>query len=72
MRYEVLHKMMCIGLAEPLGQYSCPPSVHWSDDSLEKDLYIESTTVTVLAMDGKRRWLDVEKLVILFQVASHC
>ncbi|WOK95247.1 GPI inositol-deacylase isoform X1 [Canna indica] len=50
--------------AEPLvqGQYSCPPSAHWSDDGLEKDLYIESTTVTVLAMDGKRRWLDIKKL----------
>ncbi|XP_064993012.1 GPI inositol-deacylase isoform X5 [Musa acuminata AAA Group] len=43
-------------------RYSCPPSVHWSDDGLEKDLYIESTTVTVLAMDGKRRWLDIKKL----------
>ncbi|KAK1315686.1 hypothetical protein QJS10_CPA05g02004 [Acorus calamus] len=41
---------------------SCPPSVHWSADSLEKDLYIESTTVTVLAMDGRRRWLDIRKL----------
>ncbi|OVA08276.1 Armadillo [Macleaya cordata] len=40
----------------------CPQSVHWSDDSLEKDLYIQTTTFAVLAMDGRRRWLDIEKL----------
>ncbi|XP_049382837.1 uncharacterized protein LOC125847215 isoform X1 [Solanum stenotomum] len=42
--------------------YSCPNNIHWSDDALERDLYIETTTVTVLAMDGRRRWLDIEKL----------
>lgn len=42
--------------------YSCPSNIHWSDDALERDLYIETTTVTVLAMDGRRRWLDIEKL----------
>ncbi|XP_044466690.1 uncharacterized protein LOC123196684 isoform X2 [Mangifera indica] len=41
---------------------SCPSSVHWSDDGLERDLYIQTTTVTVLAMDGRRRWLDIQKL----------
>ncbi|XP_042497704.1 uncharacterized protein LOC122076467 isoform X1 [Macadamia integrifolia] len=40
----------------------CPRSVHWSDDGLERDLYIQTTTVTVLAMDGRRRWLDIQKL----------
>ncbi|OMO69087.1 GPI inositol-deacylase PGAP1-like protein [Corchorus olitorius] len=40
----------------------CPSSFHWSDDVLERDLYIQATTVTVLAMDGRRRWLDIEKL----------
>ncbi|XP_022750511.1 uncharacterized protein LOC111299544 isoform X2 [Durio zibethinus] len=40
----------------------CPSSVHWSDDVLERDLYIKTTTVTVLAMDGRRRWLDIQKL----------
>lgn len=44
---------------------SCPSSVHWSDDGLERDLYIQTTTVTVLAMDGRRRWLDIQKLVSL-------
>ncbi|KAK6256351.1 hypothetical protein SCA6_017656 [Theobroma cacao] len=42
--------------------FDCPSSVHWSDDGLERDLYIQTTTVTVLAMDGRRRWLDIEKL----------
>ncbi|RZC51018.1 hypothetical protein C5167_019441 [Papaver somniferum] len=40
----------------------CPKSVRWSDDSLEKDLYIQSTTFAVLAMDGRRRWLDIKNL----------
>ncbi|XP_020696935.1 uncharacterized protein LOC110110005 isoform X3 [Dendrobium catenatum] len=37
----------------------CPPSFHWRGDVLEKDLSIHSTSVTVLAMDGRRRWLDI-------------
>ncbi|XP_078438846.1 phosphatidylinositol deacylase isoform X2 [Wolffia australiana] len=41
---------------------SCPPSVQWPNDALEKDLYVQSRTVTVLAMDGRRRWLDIHKL----------
>ncbi|TVU11055.1 hypothetical protein EJB05_44617 [Eragrostis curvula] len=41
---------------------SCPPSVQWASDGLEKDLYIQSNLVTVLAMDGRRRWLDIKKL----------
>ncbi|CAA6661528.1 unnamed protein product [Spirodela intermedia] len=43
---------------------SCPPPVHWPDDGLEKDLYVQSRTVTVLAMDGRRRWLDINKLIL--------
>ncbi|KAH9329927.1 hypothetical protein KI387_002035, partial [Taxus chinensis] len=43
-------------------QFSCPGSIKWSDDSRERDLYIEGTTVTVLAMDGRRRWMDIKKL----------
>ncbi|TVU11060.1 hypothetical protein EJB05_44622 [Eragrostis curvula] len=42
---------------------SCPPSVQWASDGLEKDLYIQSNSVTVLAMDGRRRWLDIKKLM---------
>ncbi|KAL9231516.1 hypothetical protein vseg_006738 [Gypsophila vaccaria] len=41
---------------------ACPEKVQWKLDSLERDLYIQTTTVTVLAMDGRRRWLDIEKL----------
>ncbi|KAL6288194.1 hypothetical protein ACE6H2_012584 [Prunus campanulata] len=41
---------------------ACPSNVHWSEDGLERDLYIQTTTVTVLAMDGRRRWLDIQKL----------
>ncbi|GAV85514.1 PGAP1 domain-containing protein [Cephalotus follicularis] len=42
--------------------FVCPSNVYWSDDGLERDLYIQTTTVTVLAMDGRRRWLDIQKL----------
>ncbi|XP_020577654.1 uncharacterized protein LOC110022858 isoform X2 [Phalaenopsis equestris] len=41
------------------GFSSCPPFFRWRGDVLEKDLYIHSTSVTVLAMDGRRRWLDI-------------
>ncbi|GMP29542.1 hypothetical protein CsSME_00004600 [Camellia sinensis var. sinensis] len=41
---------------------ACPSNVRWTDDGLERDLYIQTSTVTVLAMDGRRRWLDIEKL----------
>ncbi|KAL2939989.1 GPI inositol-deacylase [Bienertia sinuspersici] len=41
---------------------ACPESVQWDVDSLERDLYIQTSTVTVLAMDGRRRWLDIQKL----------
>ncbi|XP_048327916.2 uncharacterized protein LOC107415154 isoform X1 [Ziziphus jujuba] len=40
----------------------CPTNVHWSEDGLDRDLYIKTTTVSVLAMDGRRRWLDIQKL----------
>ncbi|XP_057772880.1 uncharacterized protein LOC130992319 isoform X3 [Salvia miltiorrhiza] len=44
------------------GVSGCPSSSQWSDDGLERDLYIQTSTVTVLAMDGRRRWLDIQKL----------
>ncbi|KAL0692593.1 hypothetical protein Bca4012_059773 [Brassica carinata] len=34
----------------------------WRDDALDRDLYIQTSTVTILAMDGRRRWLDIELL----------
>ncbi|XP_010528191.1 PREDICTED: GPI inositol-deacylase [Tarenaya hassleriana] len=39
---------------------SCP--MDWRDDALDRDLYIQTNTVTILAMDGRRRWLDIESL----------
>jgi hypothetical protein len=52
----------------------CPPSVPWTSDGLEKDLHIQSNLVTVLAMDGRRRWLDIKKLVgeIVLLLLDHC
>ncbi|KAI4350570.1 hypothetical protein L6164_005017 [Bauhinia variegata] len=41
---------------------ACPSNVHWNDEGLERDLYIQTDVVTVLAMDGRRRWLDIQKL----------
>lgn len=41
---------------------SCPSNIRWNEEGLDKDLYIQTTTVTVLAMDGRRRWLDIQKL----------
>ncbi|KAL6598084.1 hypothetical protein ACP70R_046505 [Stipagrostis hirtigluma subsp. patula] len=48
--------------AKAKNSLSCPPFVQWTSDGLEKDLYIQSNLVTVLAMDGRRRWLDIKKL----------
>ncbi|XP_073019053.1 uncharacterized protein [Primulina eburnea] len=48
--------------AKALGVSGCPSNLKWSEDGLEKDLYIQTSTVTVLAMDGRRRWLDIQKL----------
>lgn len=62
--------MQIVILAGSLGHTlsSCPSNVRWTNDGLERDLYIQSTTVTILAMDGRRRWLDIEKLVSLVKV----
>lgn len=43
--------------------FSCPKSIQWVVESQAKDLYIESPIITVLAMDGKRRWLNITKMV---------
>ncbi|GER29533.1 GPI inositol-deacylase PGAP1-like protein [Striga asiatica] len=40
----------------------CPRDCQWNDDGLERDLYIQTSSVTVLAMDGRRRWMDIHKL----------
>lgn len=41
---------------------ACASNIDWSDDALERDLYIQTCSVTVLAMDGRRRWLDIQDL----------
>ncbi|WJX75839.1 hypothetical protein P8452_59329 [Trifolium repens] len=41
---------------------TCPHNIHWNDGGLDRDLYIPINEVTVLAMDGRRRWLDIQKL----------
>jgi len=45
---------------------ACPANVHWNDGGLDRDLYIQINEVTVLAMDGRRRWLDIQKLVFVY------
>ncbi|WCJ21260.1 GPI inositol-deacylase [Euphorbia peplus] len=39
----------------------CPSNINWNNDALERDLYIQATSMTVLAMDGRRRWMDIQK-----------
>lgn len=55
---------------------ACPSKIHWSAEGLERDLYIKTPTVTILAMDGRRRWLDIKELVCHyfadFNNCSHC
>ncbi|KAK9079209.1 hypothetical protein SSX86_000879 [Deinandra increscens subsp. villosa] len=41
---------------------ACPSKIRWSSEGLERDLYIKTPTVTILAMDGRRRWLDIKEL----------
>ncbi|KAG6557641.1 hypothetical protein Mapa_000922 [Marchantia paleacea] len=42
--------------------FSCPKSTRWIVESKEKDLEVEQPTVTVLAMDGRRRWMDIQRM----------
>lgn len=45
---------------------ACPANIHWNDGGLDRDLYIQINELTVLAMDGRRRWLDIQKLVFVY------
>lgn len=45
------------------GPFSCPSRVYWLKEIPQTDLYIKSSIVTVLAMDGRRRVMDIEKHV---------
>ncbi|KAL2624469.1 hypothetical protein R1flu_008714 [Riccia fluitans] len=42
--------------------YSCPKSTRWTLRTKEKDLEVETPSVTVLAMDGRRRWMDIQAM----------
>lgn len=46
-----------------LSPFACPANVPWVKEAPQTDLHIKSTTMTVLAMDGRRRMMDIEKLV---------
>ncbi|GKA51848.1 hypothetical protein Tco_0745044 [Tanacetum coccineum] len=48
---------------------ACLTKLRWSDEGLERDLYIKVPTVTILAMDGRRTWLDIKELVRIFQIS---
>jgi len=45
------------------GPFACPSSVPWLKEIPQTDLYIKSNIMTVLAMDGRRRVMDIEKHV---------
>ncbi|KAI5083289.1 hypothetical protein GOP47_0003032 [Adiantum capillus-veneris] len=60
---QLAHKPATVSVTEEdFSPHSCSKSIKWSDESHEKDLFIETYTVTILAMDGRRRWLDIKKL----------
>jgi hypothetical protein len=46
-----------------LGPFACPSSVSWLKEMPQTDFYIKSNIMTVLAMDGRRRVMDIEKYV---------
>lgn len=43
-------------------QFACPLGTHWESD-VSDDIHVQSPIMNVLSMDGKRRWMDIEKLV---------
>ncbi|MCO5581420.1 hypothetical protein L7F22_035304 [Adiantum nelumboides] len=60
---QLAHKPATVSVTEEdFNLHSCSKSIKWSDESHEKDLFIETYTVTILAMDGRRRWLDIKQL----------
>ncbi|KAL4589214.1 hypothetical protein LXL04_002119 [Taraxacum kok-saghyz] len=70
-RLTILTKMLHSGMPASISRQSnsleqkekkITSKIKWSDEGLEKDLYIKTPTVTILAMDGRRRWLDIKQL----------
>ena len=45
------------------GPFACPSSVSWLKEIPQTDFYIKSNIMTVLAMDGRRRVMDIENHV---------
>ncbi|XP_010425480.1 PREDICTED: uncharacterized protein LOC104710555 isoform X2 [Camelina sativa] len=58
---KVSHELAMVASKGSESQLSTCP-LDWKDDALDRDLYIQTSTVTILAMDGRRRWLDIELL----------
>jgi hypothetical protein len=48
---------------QKITRFTCPQSVSWEGERADKDLHISTPIMTILAMDGRRRWLDIKKLV---------
>jgi len=64
--FKILYSNFIVATGSPLHRLiACPANVHWNDGGLDRDLYIQINEVTVLAMDGRRRWLDIQKLVFV-------
>ncbi|KAG0570658.1 hypothetical protein KC19_6G178400 [Ceratodon purpureus] len=42
-------------------QFSCPQKIFWEGDMFD-DIDVQSPIMNVLSMDGRRRWMDIEKL----------
>ncbi|KAF8052719.1 hypothetical protein N665_1515s0007 [Sinapis alba] len=58
---KVTHELPMLASKGSVSQISTC-GLDWRDDALDRDLYIQTSTVTILAMDGRRRWLDIELL----------
>jgi hypothetical protein len=50
-------------------QFSCPQKIRW-EGFMSDDIDVQSPIMNVLLMDGRRRWMDIEKLVytVLFLI----
>uniref|UniRef100_A0A1J3D6Y4 GPI inositol-deacylase n=1 Tax=Noccaea caerulescens TaxID=107243 RepID=A0A1J3D6Y4_NOCCA len=59
---KVSHELPILASKGSESQISSTCALDWRDDALDRDLYIQTSTVTILAMDGRRRWLDTELL----------
>lgn len=45
------------------GPFACPSRVPWEKEVPQNDFYSKSNIMTVLGMDGRRRVMDIKKLV---------